>query len=73
MEVEEILALRDVRERFARLRASGHPQARFLWALFRDVFHYCAFHLATIADSARDVDLAMRWGFGWAMGPFETW
>ena len=72
-EVEEILALRDVRERFARLRASGHPQARFLWALFRDVFHYCAFHLSTIADSARDVDLAMRWGFGWAMGPFETW
>ncbi|WP_142804564.1 3-hydroxyacyl-CoA dehydrogenase/enoyl-CoA hydratase family protein [Tepidiphilus sp. J10] len=72
-EVEEILALRDVRERFARLRASGHPQAQFLWALFRDVFHYCAFHLATIADSARDVDLAMRWGFGWAMGPFETW
>ena len=26
----------------------------------------------TIADNARDVDLAMRWGFGWAMGPFET-
>lgn len=72
-EVEEILALRDVRERFARLRASGHPQAQFLWALFRDVFHYCAFHLATIADSARDVDLAMRWGFGWTLGPFETW
>jgi len=72
-DVEEILALRDVRERFARLRASGHPQAQFLWALFRDVFHYCAFHLATIADSARDVDLAMRWGFGWTLGPFETW
>ena len=26
----------------------------------------------TIADNARDVDLALRWGFGWAMGPFET-
>ncbi len=26
-----------------------------------------------IADNARDVDLAIRWGFGWQMGPFETW
>jgi 3-hydroxyacyl-CoA dehydrogenase len=27
----------------------------------------------SIADNARDVDFAMRWGFGWAQGPFETW
>ena len=27
----------------------------------------------SIADNARDVDLAIRWGFGWQMGPFETW
>src|ERR1019366_3230659 len=26
-----------------------------------------------IADNARDLDFAMRWGFGWAQGPFETW
>ena len=30
-------------------------------------------HLATIADTARDVDLAMRWGFGMKQGPFELW
>ena len=24
-------------------------------------------------DNARDVDLAIRWGFGWTQGPFETW
>jgi len=42
-------------------------------AIFRDVFHYCAYHLADIADNARDVDFAMRWGFGWSQGPFETW
>ena len=50
-----------------------HPQAQFLWAIFRDLFHYCAYHLAAIADNARDLDLAIRWGFGWQMGPFETW
>jgi 3-hydroxyacyl-CoA dehydrogenase len=30
-------------------------------------------HLAAIADNARDVDFAMRWGFGMKQGPFELW
>ncbi|MCM8613787.1 3-hydroxyacyl-CoA dehydrogenase/enoyl-CoA hydratase family protein [Accumulibacter sp.] len=68
-----ILKQRDPAVRFAQLRASEHPQAQFLWAIFRDIFHYTAFHLADIADNARDLDFAMRWGFGWAQGPFETW
>ena len=72
-DLEEILALKDPVEQFALLAAHPHPQAHFLWSVFRDVFHYCAVHLADIADNARDIDLAMRWGFGWAQGPFETW
>ncbi len=72
-EVAAILALKSPGEQFAKLRAHSHPQAQFLWAIFRDLFHYCAYHLATIADNARDVDLALRWGFGWKLGPFETW
>jgi len=72
-EVADILKIKSPAEKFARLRASSHPQAQFLWAIFRDLFHYSAFHLAAIADNARDLDLAMRWGFGWQMGPFETW
>src|SRR3546814_20521857 len=31
----------------------------------RDLFHYSAYHLAEIADTARAVDLAIRWGYGW--------
>ena len=71
--VAAILALKTPSERFGALRAHAHTQAQFLWAIFRDLFHYCAYHLATIADNARDVDFAIRWGFGWQMGPFETW
>ena len=71
--VAEILALKAPGEKLARLRAHPHPQAQFLWAIFRDLFHYSAYHLAAIADNARDVDLALRWGFGWSMGPFELW
>lgn len=34
---------------------------------------YSACRLPAIADSPVDVDRAMRWGFGWQMGPFELW
>ena len=72
-EVAAILAIRDPAEKFTKLRASSDPQAQFLWACFRDLFHYTAYHLESIADTARDVDFAIRWGYGWKLGPFETW
>ncbi|MEO5770451.1 MAG: enoyl-CoA hydratase-related protein, partial [Burkholderiaceae bacterium] len=60
-------------ERLKLLRESANPQAQFVWAILRDAFHYAAVHLGDIADSARDVDFAMRWGFGMKQGPFELW
>ncbi len=72
-EVAAILKMKNPAEKFAALRGSAHPQAEFLWAIFRDIFHYAAVQLENVADNARDLDLAMRWGFGWAQGPFETW
>ena len=72
-DVAALLKEKDPAKKFAALRASDHPQAQFLWACFRDTFHYSAYHLADIADTARDVDFAIRWGYGWSLGPFETW
>lgn len=60
-------------QRLQLLRESEGAQGQFLWAILRDSFHYAAVHLATIAESARDVDFAMRWGFGMQQGPFELW
>ncbi|MFY9514317.1 MAG: 3-hydroxyacyl-CoA dehydrogenase/enoyl-CoA hydratase family protein [Rubrivivax sp.] len=60
-------------ERLKLLRESSNPQAQFLWAILRDSFHYAAVHLEAIADNAREVDFAMRWGFGSSQGPFELW
>jgi len=68
-----ILKNKNLSERFAQLRASSHPQAQFMWSVFRDMLHYCTAHLESIADNARDLDLAIRWGFGWNQGPFEIW
>ncbi|MDM0114649.1 3-hydroxyacyl-CoA dehydrogenase/enoyl-CoA hydratase family protein [Variovorax sp. J22R133] len=60
-------------QRLKLLRESEGPQGQFLWAILRDSFHYAAIHLGDIAESARDVDFAMRWGFGMKQGPFELW
>jgi 3-hydroxyacyl-CoA dehydrogenase len=60
-------------ERLRLLRDSDGPQGQFLWAILRNSFHYAAVHLASIAETARDVDFAMRWGFGMSQGPFELW
>lgn len=60
-------------ERYQLLRSTSDPQAQFLWAITRDAFHYIAVHLQDIAECARDVDLAVRWGFARQEGPFEEW
>lgn len=72
-EVLAILKDRDPQSKFKALRNSTHPQAQFVWSCFRDLFHYCAFHLADIADTARELDFAIRWGYGWNLGPLELW
>ena len=60
-------------ERLQLLRNAEGAQGQFLWAILRNSFHYAAVHLGTIANNARDVDQAMRWGFGMQQGPFELW
>src|SRR5450830_503393 len=71
--IARILKEKDPVKKMKALRESTNPQGQFLWAIFRDAFHYIAIHLDTVADNARDIDFAMRWGFGWTVGPFETW
>ncbi|NRA96598.1 MAG: 3-hydroxyacyl-CoA dehydrogenase/enoyl-CoA hydratase family protein [Planctomycetes bacterium] len=72
-QVQGLLAERDALARMAALRGCDHPEAQLLWRIHRDVWHYAAVHLQDIAHTARDVDLAIRWGFGWGRGPFEQW
>ncbi|HET7792444.1 MAG TPA: enoyl-CoA hydratase-related protein, partial [Rhizobacter sp.] len=60
-------------QRLELLRNSTGAQGQFLWSILRNGFHYAAVHLADVADSAREIDLALRWGFGMSQGPFELW
>lgn len=46
---------------------------QFLWKTFTESFIYSAQLLGVIADDIVAIDRAMKWGFGWDMGPFEAW
>ncbi|MBI5334178.1 MAG: 3-hydroxyacyl-CoA dehydrogenase/enoyl-CoA hydratase family protein [Burkholderiales bacterium] len=71
-EVAELLK-KPAAERLKGLRESSNPQAQFVWSILRNALHYAAVTLESIAESARDIDFAMRWGFGAKQGPFELW
>ena len=72
-EVAAILAIKNPAEKFAKLRASTIRRRNSCGRSSATCSTTRAFHLADIADTARDVDFAIRWGYGWKLGPFETW
>lgn len=45
----------------------------FLWNTMSQSLVYSAQLLGEIADDIVSIDRAMKWGFGWETGPFETW
>ncbi|MGG1517356.1 3-hydroxyacyl-CoA dehydrogenase/enoyl-CoA hydratase family protein [Paenibacillus oryzisoli] len=47
--------------------------AELAWNILKPVLLYSAERLDEIADSIVDIDNALKWGFNWELGPFETW
>ena len=72
-EVTEILAEKEWSVKLEKLKNMDHPQAQFLWSCFRESFHYAACLVGDISNYPKDMDLAIRWGFGWKEGIFEIW
>jgi len=34
---------------------------------------YCANRVPEVSNDISNIDNAMKWGFGWEVGPFEIW
>jgi 3-hydroxyacyl-CoA dehydrogenase len=69
-------AARSIEEAGARVKALFLAQDRageFLRATLGPTLLYAARIAPDVAGSIDDVDRAMRWGFAWELGPFETW
>ena len=62
----------DVGARLAQLVAADDAAGTFLRRLIGSGLDYAAQVGPEIADDASAVDRAMRWGFGWELGPYET-
>jgi 3-hydroxyacyl-CoA dehydrogenase len=45
----------------------------FLWSVLKRTLLYSAERASEIADDIVNIDNAMKWGFNWQTGPFETW
>lgn len=52
---------------------SDDRAGRLLWNIISPVLVYAAQLKDEIADDIVAIDQAMKWGFGWKLGPFETW
>jgi 3-hydroxyacyl-CoA dehydrogenase len=63
----------DLRERIHGLVRANDRAGAFLWKTLSATLRYAASCIPEIADDVVNVDRAMRWGFGWELGPFELW
>ena len=66
-------AIDDLGERVRTLFTGSGRAGAFLRATLGPTLVYAAEVAPRIAGSIDDVDRAMRWGFGWELGPFELW
>lgn len=72
-ELAAIAKERDVRRRVhLALRAEGRA-GEFLRAVYLPLFNYAAHRLGQVSRGPKEIDDAMRWGYGWELGPFALW
>ena len=70
--IEAARSIEDVGERIRTLFNGKDKVGQFLRATLGPTLEYAARVQPEISHSKEDVDRAMRWGFGWELGPFET-
>jgi 3-hydroxyacyl-CoA dehydrogenase len=71
--LENIRKLEPLSERLKALIALDDKAGRFLWQVLSGYILYAAYMMPEISDRIVEIDRAMRWGYGHAMGPFELW
>lgn len=71
--LQELSDIEDAGARIRRLVSSGGQTEALAWKVLSRLMVYSAWKLGEVADDVISIDRAMRWGFNWALGPFETW
>ncbi len=63
----------DLGARMKMLVSADDRAGQFAWELTKKSLLYSAAVAQEIADDVVNIDNAMKWGFNWEMGPFESW
>lgn len=63
----------DVKRRLKALVADQGKAGKFAWTVLARSLAYSARRVGEISDDVVAIDDAMRWGYNWELGPFETW
>jgi 3-hydroxyacyl-CoA dehydrogenase len=71
--IEAARSIDDTAQRIRTLFTGKDKVGQFLRETLGPTLLYAARVAPEIAHSIDDVDRAMQWGFGWELGPFETW
>lgn len=71
--VNAIAKIKSLPDRLRKLYQDSGRAGTFFRQMMLRLFSYSAHRLPEIADSPLAIDQAMRWGFGWQLGPFEIW
>ncbi|MDF2454052.1 MAG: fadB [Cytophagaceae bacterium] len=62
-----------LKDRFKVLLSGSDKAADFYRKTFLGLFEYVSKRIPEISDEVYRIDDAMKTGFGWELGPFETW
>jgi 3-hydroxyacyl-CoA dehydrogenase len=65
--------IEDPKERVRKLVATEGLVGAFAWTVLSKALAYSARRIGEITDDVAAVDDAMKWGYNWELGPFETW
>lgn len=71
--IEAAKGIEDMNKRINTLVWGEDRVGEFLWKTMSRTFRYAANRIPEIADTIVEVDNAIKWGFGWEIGVFETW
>lgn len=63
----------NLKDRLKFLSAQTDKAGQFINKLNHHVFQYVSHRIPEISDALYQIDDAMKAGFGWELGPFETW
>ncbi|SDW06532.1 3-hydroxyacyl-CoA dehydrogenase [Paenibacillus sp. PDC88] len=71
--IEAAKTVKGARKKIKAFLNTKDRYSELAWNVLKQVLIYSAEKLGEIADSIQDIDHAMKWGFNWELGPFETW